>query len=471
MAKHRRLLIILLIPVATAVLTIAAAGWFDLVGSNLEFTSPSIRFVEVPRGVGTTPVSLLVEVRDEGAGLNELSVRAIQGSQKKELFSTTFENKKFAPVRIEFRGEESQLLEGQVQIEVRAKDSSMLGNTSLASLPLRVDYRRPKVVPLVAPTVIKAGSTQLVFYKVFDEDLGLSGVKVGTETFLGFPARSLDGDLQDSALFVAFFTVPLGESKAFPAIRLFAEDIVGNAISELLSTRVLPRAVTGRSIEVSDEYLRQFVEPLARGYLAQLTGQALFDPSTAFQFVHAQLRQFNEDQLIARLEESPRFDRYWQDFFSTPRGRERMAFGDELEFRQQSQTLTRIRNNSLIVDLPQGVSTVEAVNAGVVVLAENLGFFGRVVALDHGLGISSVYTNLESILVSRGEQVIQGQTIGTAGQSWYASNMQLQLQMRVHGTPVDPSEWVDRGWYGSQIEGRINDVKRALGLAVLQPLR
>lgn len=469
--SFRRPLIIVLIPVVTAIVTVAAAGWLNFIGNSIEFTSPVVRFVEVPRGVGTTPVNLLVEISDEGAGIRELAVRAIQGSTAKNLFSTTFESKKFAPVRIEFRGEESQLLEGQVNIEVTASDDSIFGNTTVASLPLRVDYRRPKIVPLVSPTVIKAGSSQLVFYKVFDEDLGLSGVKVGAQTFLGFPARSLDNDLQDSALYVTFFTVPLGESKAFPAIRLFAEDVVGNAVSELMTTRVVPRSVTGRTIEVSEEYVRQFVEPLARSFVPQLTGQPISDPVSSFQFVHSELRRYNEEQLIGRLEENPRFDRYWLDFFTAPRGRERIAFGDELEFRYGNQSVARLRNESLVVDLPRGITAVEAMNEGIVIFSESLGFLGRVVALDHGLGITSSYTNLEQVLVARGERVLQGQTIGSASASWYTGAMQQQVQIRLHGIPVDPAEWIDRSWYSSQIDGRINDVKRALGLAVLQPLR
>ena len=42
--------------------------------------------------------------------------------------------------------------------------------------------------------------------------------------------------------------------------------------------------------------------------------------------------------------------------------------------------------------------------------------------------------------------------------------------MRVHGVPVDPLEWWDPNWFNQHVVGKIDDMKRALGLQVAKPL-
>ncbi len=61
-------------------------------------------------------------------------------------------------------------------------------------------------------------------------------------------------------------------------------------------------------------------------------------------------------------------------------------------------------------------TTIKSSGAGVVTMAEDdLYYTGGTIIMDHGHGISTIYSHLENILVSVGEKIKQGDIIGTVG--------------------------------------------------------
>ena len=66
---------------------------------------------------------------------------------------------------------------------------------------------------------------------------------------------------------------------------------------------------------------------------------------------------------------------------------------------------------------PLGTPVVAA-NTGRVALVDEFFFPGRLVVLDHGLGLYTLYFHLDSVTVSEGERVERGQTLGSVGASW-----------------------------------------------------
>jgi len=62
---------------------------------------------------------------------------------------------------------------------------------------------------------------------------------------------------------------------------------------------------------------------------------------------------------------------------------------------------------------------------------------GNTVVLSHGAGVGSVYLHLNSIQVTEGQSLSEGQVIGTVGGSGGFSP-HLHWETRVHGVPVDP---------------------------------
>lgn len=81
---------------------------------------------------------------------------------------------------------------------------------------------------------------------------------------------------------------------------------------------------------------------------------------------------------------------------------------------------------------------VRAAAAGTVVYAGWFGGYGKLVVVDHGGGIATLYGHLSSIAVSAGQPVAAGDLVGRVGSTGYSTGPHLHFEVRVDGRPVDP---------------------------------
>lgn len=87
---------------------------------------------------------------------------------------------------------------------------------------------------------------------------------------------------------------------------------------------------------------------------------------------------------------------------------------------------------------PKGAPVVAA-NTGRVALVADFFFPGRLVVLDHGLGLYTLYFHLDSVAVDEGERVERGQTLGAVGASGRATGPHLHFGAQVGAARVDPA--------------------------------
>ncbi len=87
---------------------------------------------------------------------------------------------------------------------------------------------------------------------------------------------------------------------------------------------------------------------------------------------------------------------------------------------------------------PKGAPVVAA-NAGRVALVAEFFFPGRLVVLDHGLGLYTLYFHLDSVAVAEGQRVERGQTLGTVGATGRATGPHLHFGAQVGAARVDPA--------------------------------
>jgi len=81
---------------------------------------------------------------------------------------------------------------------------------------------------------------------------------------------------------------------------------------------------------------------------------------------------------------------------------------------------------------------VVAANSGKVALASDFYFSGKIVILDHGLGLFTTYHHLDRITVRRGQMVKKGEIIGLAGSSGLSTGPHLHWSARVGQSRIDP---------------------------------
>jgi septal ring factor EnvC (AmiA/AmiB activator) len=118
-------------------------------------------------------------------------------------------------------------------------------------------------------------------------------------------------------------------------------------------------------------------------------------------------------------------------------GRIVSAFGAQVHPRFGTRTF---RNG---VDIEAAVGTdVASVYAGHVVFTGWFKGYGNLIILDHGGDYYTLYAHVAEILVKEGDDVRQGQRIGTVGDTGSLAGPRLYFEVRHGGKPQDPSDWL-----------------------------
>jgi murein DD-endopeptidase MepM/ murein hydrolase activator NlpD len=86
---------------------------------------------------------------------------------------------------------------------------------------------------------------------------------------------------------------------------------------------------------------------------------------------------------------------------------------------------------------PHG-TPVRAAADGTVLYAGWYGGYGKLVVLDHGQGVSTLYGHLSQILVTAGQRVGRNHLIGRVGSTGYSTGPHLHFEVRRNGRPIDP---------------------------------
>jgi len=84
---------------------------------------------------------------------------------------------------------------------------------------------------------------------------------------------------------------------------------------------------------------------------------------------------------------------------------------------------------------------VRCVALGVVRFAGWFRGYGRIVIVDHGDAFHTVFGHLDEIAVEVGQRVVEGETLGTVGETGSLLGPSLYFELRQKGQPVDPEDW------------------------------
>ena len=92
------------------------------------------------------------------------------------------------------------------------------------------------------------------------------------------------------------------------------------------------------------------------------------------------------------------------------------------------------------IDIAAKLGTmIKSSGNGVVTMAEDdLYYTGGTVIMDHGHGISTIYSHLENVLVSVGDKINQGDVVGTVGSTGRSTGPHLDFRINWFQTRLDP---------------------------------
>jgi murein DD-endopeptidase MepM/ murein hydrolase activator NlpD len=88
---------------------------------------------------------------------------------------------------------------------------------------------------------------------------------------------------------------------------------------------------------------------------------------------------------------------------------------------------------------------IRATGPGEVTIAEYTGGYGNMVEVNHGNGVSTRYAHLAAILVTPGQTIAAGDSVGRAGSTGRSTGTHLHYETRIDGEPVDPKRFLRAG--------------------------
>ncbi|HEU4798731.1 MAG TPA: peptidoglycan DD-metalloendopeptidase family protein [bacterium] len=109
-------------------------------------------------------------------------------------------------------------------------------------------------------------------------------------------------------------------------------------------------------------------------------------------------------------------------------------------FGMRRHPIFRIRRMHTGQDIAAPYGTpVQAAAEGQVIYTGWFGGYGKIIVIDHGQGISTLYAHLSSILTRDGARIRRAQTIGRIGSTGYSTGPHVHFEVRVNGRPINPA--------------------------------
>lgn len=103
---------------------------------------------------------------------------------------------------------------------------------------------------------------------------------------------------------------------------------------------------------------------------------------------------------------------------------------------------------------------IPVANDGRVVFTGDLFFSGKIVVVDHGLNIFTIYGHLSKINVSEGSMIKKGDIVGLAGATGRVSGPHLHWGVKVNGSWVDGHSLVKASKLQFPLQTSVNHAKR-----------
>lgn len=113
------------------------------------------------------------------------------------------------------------------------------------------------------------------------------------------------------------------------------------------------------------------------------------------------------------------------------------------QYGMRTHPITGIYKLHTGVDLraPVGANFIAA-NAGIVIKVSEGGAYGKMVMIDHGGGVSTLYAHGSEILVELGQTVNKGTPVLKVGNTGYSTGPHAHFEVRVNGFPVNPMPYI-----------------------------
>jgi len=113
------------------------------------------------------------------------------------------------------------------------------------------------------------------------------------------------------------------------------------------------------------------------------------------------------------------------------------------KFGYRKSPFTGLREFHKGLDLAdQKGTTIIATADGIVSFVGSKGYLGKVIKIDHGHGMVTLYGHTKKVLKKRGDTVKRGETIALMGNTGRSTGPHIHYEIFLNGIPVDPSKYI-----------------------------
>ncbi len=436
-------------------LLLTAAGGVGYIGGAsylLDRDGPEIEIIDSPKALSKEPFPLKIKLTDESSGLSGYSLRVIYRNKLNDILKKSFNGEKSLEETVLVDLTKFNFPQGAIEFELRVFDRSFFSNFSIKKFSATIDYDAPQIKAVSAQHNTMSGGVEPVFYQVTDKFLASSGVEQGGKFYQGYPARLVDINFRDPNLFIVFFSIN-PEDQSAP--RLVAMDQSGNKSTAGFTFNLMPRKFGLQKIKVDQAFL---------DIILKATNSQSFTEAAKN---YSDLAAREQTQINQALNKATSGKMLWSGSFLQAEGVVNFAFHDNLKLSFESQDFMDFKYPGFFLNTKTD-HPVLSLQRGEVIFVGDMALRGKVVILNHGLGVSTLYSHLQEALVEVGQTVEKGLEIGLSGQTGLARKLGYGIEILISGNQINPLNWWDQKWYDGHIEEKILEIKRLYNIPVLE---
>ncbi len=395
-------------------------------------------------GAASFNTDFTLKLTARNVGIKSLSVSLSQDGKTVDFLQRAFTDKPMEHTEVFRLPRDAAFKEGPVELTITVRTHSLLsfigrGKSSLVR-KLTLDLTPPRVTVNQGVHNVNQGGAGAVSFTV-SKPVARVGVAVGEYFFPAYQQKGGD--------YFCFFAMPYDMLPTNFKPRVIVRDQAGNEATQTLYIYAIPKDFKFDKLNVSDEFLNDKMSQYSAQYPQEQS------PLDIYKRVNSELRKVNEADLRRIGLETANATLWSGPFLRLPNAAGRAGFGDQRDYFHNGMKIDH--QTHLGVDLASLANApVPAANDGKIAFAGFLGIYGNCVIIDHGLGLQSLYSHLDSIEATVGAEVKRGQFIGKTGTTGLAGGDHLHFGILISGVQVSPVEWWDEHWIRDNVQKHLN---------------
>lgn len=343
----------------------------------------------------------------------------------------------------------------EVSIIIETIDNSkwnfLNGNSIIKEFKLKVDPNLPTANVIHNSLSITRGGSAVVVVEVFDKNL--------QDAYISFndKYRFKLSPFYKNNFYVSLITWPINIEK-FESFSLIVKDKANNIVKNRIPLYIRNFKVKNSNLKITDK----FIQNVSANVLLKSSQSVPYDTKAIFIKANRFLRVKNINHLrdiSLNSMSNKTINSFNINSFKRLRGSKRSGeYGTKRYYFYKKEKIDESWH--LGIDwFNFKNSQVLSYNKGKVIFNDYLGIYGNSIVINHGMGLFSLFSHLNSSYVKVGDTISANQKIGTTGSTGAALGDHLHFGILIQGIESNPVEWSDKKWIKTRITNILKDAK------------